>query len=298
MSTSTTTQATTRTATHSRTTPATDGTHVGRPDDPSGSSHRRSALPRIPGARPTDAVPFRRLVAVEFRKQLDTRAGRWLLITIGLVIAAVVAIMLFVGGGAHGYGGYLAATSGPLMVLVPIVGILAATAEWSQRTGLTTFALEPRRHRVVLAKVVASLVAATASLGVALVLAAVANLIAVHGRGADSTWSLSGRLLTGVAVVLVLSLAQGVGFGLSLLNTPAAIVGYFVLPTAWMALTSLVERMRTVGEWLDLGSATAPLVEGAAMQARDWAQVGTASLLWVVLPLVIGLWRVRRSEVK
>ena len=290
MSTSTTTQASTG--------PATDSTRVGRPGHPSTSSHRQPVLPRIPGPRPVAAVPFRRLAAVEFRKQLDTRAGRWLLITIGLVIAVIVTIMLFVGGGDHGYGGYLAATSGPLMVLVPIVGILAATAEWSQRTGLTTFALEPRRHRVVLAKVVASLVAAAASLGVALVLAAVANLIAVHARGADSTWSLSGRLLTGVAVVLVLSLAQGVGFGLSLLNTPAAIVGYFVLPTVWMVLTSLVERMRTVGEWLDLGSASEPLMDGAAMAARDWAQVGTASLLWVVLPLAIGLWRVRRSEVK
>lgn len=288
----------TPTMTQARTGPATDGTRIGRADHVSSSSHREPVLPRIPGPRPATAVPFRRLAVVELRKQVDTRAGRWLLITIGLVIAAIVAIMLFVGGGAHGYGGYLAATSGPLMVLVPIVGILAATAEWSQRTGLTTFALEPRRHRVVLAKVVASLVAATASLGVALVLAAVANLIAVHGRGADSTWSLSGRLLTGVAVVLVLSLAQGVGFGLALLNTPAAIVGYFVLPTVWMVLTSLVERMRTVGEWLDLGSASAPLVEGAAMRALDWAQMGTATVMWVVLPLAIGLWRVRRSEVK
>ena len=34
------------------------------------------------------------------------------------------------------------------------------------------------------------------------------------------------------------------------------------------------------------------------MHARDWAQVGTASALWVVVPLAIGLWRVTRSEVK
>ncbi|MEP6854550.1 MAG: ABC transporter permease [Pedococcus sp.] len=276
-----------------------EGAAVGRPPRTStGAASHAPVLPRIPGPRPTAAVPFRRLAVVELRKQLDTRAGRWLLITIGLVIAAIVTIMLFVGGGAHGYGGYLSATSTPLMVLVPIVGILAATAEWSQRTGLTTFALEPRRHRVVLAKVVAALVAAAASLGAALGLAALANLIAVQGRGADSTWSLSGTLLTGVAVVLVLSLAQGVGFGLALLNTPAAIVAYLVLPTVWTIVTAMVERMRTVGEWLDLGSASTPLLEGAAMQTRDWAQVGTASLLWVALPLAIGLWRVRRSEVK
>ncbi|GAB3078637.1 ABC transporter permease [Pedococcus soli] len=256
------------------------------------------SLPRIDGARPTTGIPFGRLALVELRKQLDTRAGRWLLVTIGLVVAGIVTIMLFVGGGAHGYEGYFGATALPLMLLVPIVGILAATAEWSQRTGLTTFALEPRRHRVVLAKVVASTVAAVACLVAALALAAVANLVAVEGRGADSPWTLSAGMLWGVALVLVLSLAQGVGFGLSLLNTPAAIVGYLVLPTVWSIVTGLVEQMRSVGQWLDIGAATEPLLEGAAMSARDWAQVGTSSLVWVVLPLAIGFWRVRRSEVK
>lgn len=290
-----TTHATTRTVAHGsgQGAPGADA-----PEVPPRGGHATPELPRIAGPRPTTGVPFGRLVHVELRKQLDTRAGRWLLAAIGLVVAAIVTIMLFVGGGAHGYEGYFGATSLPLMVLVPIVGILAATAEWSQRTGLTTFALEPRRHRVVLAKVVASSGAAAASFVTALALAAVANLVAVQVRGADSPWSLSAGMLWGVALVLVLSLAQGVGFGLALLNTPAAIVAYLVLPTAWSIVAGLVSQMRTVGEWLDIGAATEPLLEGAAMQARDWAQVGTSSLLWVVLPLAIGLWRVRRSEVK
>lgn len=290
-----TTQATTRTVPQG---PGPRAPHTGTSDTAGSGGHAAPGLPRIAGPRPTTGVPFGRLVHVELRKQLDTRAGRWLLVAIGLVVGAIVTIMLFVGGGAHGFEGYFGATSLPLMLLVPIVGILAATAEWSQRTGLTTFALEPRRHRVVLAKVVASLGAAAASFVTALALAAVANLVAVQVRGADSPWSLSAGMLWGVALVLVLSLAQGVGFGLSLLNTPAAIVAYLVLPTAWSIVSGLVSQMRTVGEWLDIGAATEPLLEGAAMQARDWAQVGTSSLLWVVLPLAIGLWRVRRSEVK
>lgn len=290
-----TTQATTRSVAHGS---GQGGPGAGASGAPVRGVHAAPQLPRIAGPRPTTGVPFGRLVHVELRKQLDTRAGRWLLVAIGLVVAVIVTIMLFVGGGAHGYEGYFGATALPLMLLVPIVGILAATAEWSQRTGLTTFALEPRRHRVVLAKVVASSGAAAASFVTALGLAAVANLLAVQVRGADSPWTLSAGMLWGVALVLVLSLAQGVGFGLALLNTPAAIVAYLVLPTAWSIVAGLVSQMRTVGEWLDIGAATEPLLEGAAMQARDWAQVGTSSLLWVVLPLVIGLWRVRRSEVK
>jgi ABC-2 type transport system permease protein len=30
----------------------------------------------------------------------------------------------------------------------------------------------------------------------------------------------------------------------------------------------------------------------------DWARLGTSRLLWLALPLVVGAWRVRRSEVK
>jgi hypothetical protein len=34
------------------------------------------------------------------------------------------------------------------------------------------------------------------------------------------------------------------------------------------------------------------------MSGEDWAHVATASLIWVVLPLVVGTIRVVRSEVK
>ena len=49
-------------------------------------------------ARSTDVspqVPLGRLVQVELRKLTDTRAGRWLLLTIALLTAAVVTIFLF-----------------------------------------------------------------------------------------------------------------------------------------------------------------------------------------------------------
>ena len=41
--------------------------------------------------------------------------------------------------------------------LLPIAVMVTMTAEWSQRTALTTFTLEPRRGRVLAAKVLASL---------------------------------------------------------------------------------------------------------------------------------------------
>ena len=41
------------------------------------------------------AVPFSRLLRVELRKLVDTRAGFWLLASIGVITVAVVVVFLF-----------------------------------------------------------------------------------------------------------------------------------------------------------------------------------------------------------
>jgi hypothetical protein len=254
-------------------------------------------LPRIPGPRPDRSVGLARLVGVEWRKQVNTRAGFWLLVSIGLITAGVLVIMFFVGGGAHSWADYLLATATPMSILLPIVGILAATSEWSQRTGLTTFALEPRRQRVVLAKFLSSLLTALATLLLSVALSAGVHQLAVSLRGVEADWTMSWAVLGGVALMIALSLAQGVGFGLALLNTPGAIVAYLVLPTVWSILGGLVSWLRDAATWLDVGASMAPLLSGT-MTGAQWAHLGTASLVWVGLPLAIGLWRVLRAELK
>ena len=42
------------------------------------------------------AVPFSRLLRVELRKLVDTRAGFWLLAAIGIITVAVIVVFLFV----------------------------------------------------------------------------------------------------------------------------------------------------------------------------------------------------------
>lgn len=85
------------------------------------------ALPRIPGPRPDRSIGLARLVGVEWRKQVNTRAGFWLLVSIGLITAGVLGIMFFVGGGAHSWGDYLLATATPLPSCCP------SSASWLRR---------------------------------------------------------------------------------------------------------------------------------------------------------------------
>jgi ABC-2 type transport system permease protein len=105
-----------------------------------------------------------RLTAVELRKATDTRAGFWLQIaTAGITLAAVVILLIAGTAQDRALDNVLSLAVQPAAVLLPIVGILLVSSEWSQRTALITFALVPRRSRVLLAKVVAGLLLALAA---------------------------------------------------------------------------------------------------------------------------------------
>ncbi len=186
-----------------------------------------------------------------------------------------------------------------MAMLLPIVGVLAATSEWSQRTALVTFTLEPRRTRVGLAKVVGAIGSGLALLVVTVGLAALAHLLVVAFRDAGPAWDVSVRAVLYLALSVVLFMAQGVGFGLLLRSTPAAIVTLLLAPTLFGVVGGLVPGMADVLPWIDLGTAGEPLLFGSAsaLDGQGWAQLGTATLIWVVAPLAGGLWRTARSEI-
>lgn len=265
-----------------------------------------STAPREPARLPTRleepdnrSVPFARLVHVELRKILDTRAGRWLLVAIAVVTAIVVGIVIFNGSSSEDKNlvQFIQATVIPQSILLPLLGIITVTSEWSQRTALVTFALEPNRTRVGRAKLTSAVLLGLAVLATAAVLAVVATLLCQLLRGSDPSWSVDALTLGGVALAQLLAVIQGVAFGLILQNTPAAIVAYLVRPQAWSILGDLVHGLNGVQPWLDLNTSTSHLID-ASMTGEHWAQLGVAALVWVALPLVAGIWRLSRSEVK
>jgi hypothetical protein len=108
-------------------------------------------------------VSLARLVQIELRKAVDTRAGRWLLVVIALV-ALGTAILTAVTGSAgdRNLPRVLGDAIQLVSVLLPVLGILLVTSEWSQHTALTTFTLVPRRSRIIGAKVAAGVLLAAA----------------------------------------------------------------------------------------------------------------------------------------
>ena len=85
----------------------------------------------------------------------------------------------------HTFQSVLDAGLQPAAILLPVLGILAVTSEWSQRTGLITFVLVPVRSRVLGAKLIASLLLAVAML--AMSVAVVAAGVFVPSPGVEGT---------------------------------------------------------------------------------------------------------------
>lgn len=244
----------------------------------------------------TRPIPLRRLVRVELRKMVDTRSGRWLLAALAAITLAIVTIYFFTADASERtFISFMAATLGPQGFLLPVLGILLITSEWSQRTGLVSFTLVPVRSRVLGAKVLAGLLAGLAAIALSVVLAAAATA----AGGADGGFAQVGLDDLGKFGILQLTgIIQGLAFGLLFLNSAPAIVSYFVFPTALNILGTLWTPLGEVQPWVDLWAAQSPLFTGNDLSGEQWMQIGTSNLIWVVFPFVLGLLRVLRTEVK
>jgi ABC-type transport system involved in multi-copper enzyme maturation permease subunit len=244
----------------------------------------------------TPPVPFGRLVTVELRKMGDTRAGKWLLIVIGLITVLIVGLLAFVGDSDdHTFGNFLGATATPQGFLLPVLGVLLVTSEWSQRATLTTFTLVPHRGRILVAKIVAAVLFGLAAIVVAMLASAVATLLS---NASDPWGSFGTEDIAKVALLQTLGVLQGVAFGMLFLNSAAAIVTYFVLPIGFNIVTSAIPALHDVQPWIDPGTAQMQLFGGGWLTGEEWAQLATTTLLWIGLPLALGAVRMMRAEVK
>ncbi|WP_326823845.1 hypothetical protein [Streptosporangium sp. NBC_01756] len=253
---------------------------------------------RSGGPKPTDGhrtpIPFHRLLSVETRKLFDTRSSKiMVVIMILLAVASIIARGVVDGPRLH----VLIGTAGVgFGTLLPVIGILTVTGEWSHRTALTTFALEPRRGRVLAAKCLPPLITAVAASLFAMVVAVPVTAVVAGVQDVPATWEVAPLALLGWTAVGVLVVAQGLAVGMLLLNAPAAIVICLSAPMLW----SVVSRLGATGEvlagWFDLGATTDPLMAGD-MTGGDAVRLAVSVTFWIVVPMAAGVLRVIRREV-
>ncbi|QIK67042.1 ABC transporter permease [Nocardioides sp. HDW12B] len=270
---------------------------------PSTRPSDRSSEPAGPATRGFDPIPFRRVLGVELRKMFDTRAGFWLMA--GIVISAVLAtaaVVAFAPDDALEYGTFGAAIGIPMAVILPIVAILSVTSEWSQRTGLTTFTLVPHRGRVITAKAVASVLVGVVAIPLAFGVGALGNLLGSAMAGVDPVWDMGLVDFWQITLGNVIGLLMGFTLGVLFRSSAVAVVAYFVYGFVMPPLTELLaatqDWFRDVRGWVDPNFTQGQLFSDTALSSTQWANLGVTSLIWLVVPLAVGLGLVLRSEVK
>lgn len=241
-------------------------------------------------------APLGRLVRLELRKMVDTRTGRALPLAIAL-ISTLSVIVLGVAGDERDqrFSTFVAFTLVPQGFLLPVLGILLVTQEWSQRTAIVTFSQEPLRRRVIEAKVLAALVLGAAALLLALLLAVTATFVfAPEGGLAEVTAADFAEL----SFIHVSSVLQGLAFGMLFLTSAPAIVTFFVIPL----MSGVVQSVWAVSQdrmaWFELTTAQTAAFDPGALGGTQWAQLLLTTCLWVGLPFLVGFARLMRAEIK
>ncbi len=245
------------------------------------------AAPSAPGP-----IPFLRLVRVEWTKATDTRAARWLLALVALSTTGIMLVPVLVPTSFDQTdASYLRVAALGLSILLPVMAILMFTGEWSQRSVMTTFTQEPRRIRVLSAKLAVSAVLGGGGAAFGGVVAA-AGLALAEASGRTLQANLSVGVIASYLLYVLLNVLAAVALGALLQSSAAAIAASFALPAAFALLGT---ASTLVSEWIDMSTPWNWVLE------NDWGghvpQISVSVLFWVAVPLAAGVVRTIRRDV-
>ncbi|MDQ2679015.1 MAG: ABC transporter permease [Actinomycetota bacterium] len=237
-------------------------------------------------------IPFSRLVRAEWAKATDTRAARWLLALVAVATAVVMLVPVVAPTAVdQTFSSYLRVAAIALTIPLPVVAILLFTGEWSHRSVMTTFTQEPRRLRVMSAKLaVATMLAGGGAVVGGVITATSLGLAAASGR--DVAADLTVGAVAGYVLFVLLNVLAGVALGALLQSSAAAIAASFALP-ATVAVLGTASPL--VSDWIDMSTTWNAVLE------NDWGglvpQIVFSIVFWVAVPLAAGLLRTTRRDV-
>lgn len=252
--------------------------------------------------RTSRRVPLPRLVRVELRKSFDTRSGRWLLASLGLAaVLTTGAIIAWAPTSELTYSQFTLAIGVPMTVILPIIAVLSVTSEWSQRSGLATFTLVPHRGRVLLAKAIAAVLVTLPATAAAFGVGALGNLTGAALAGVPVVWDQTAVDVAYFALGQTLLLLVGFVLGALIRNSSGAIVAYmiygFVAPGLLAFLAFNQAWFADARPWLDPKYNQDALVSGN-LTGGQWSHLAVTTVVWLVVPMVVAVVNVLRSEVK
>jgi ABC-2 type transport system permease protein len=243
-----------------------------------------------------------RLVRAELRKLTTTRMV-WGFVAVLVALAAVNAAVVMFGTDMDGSKAFIA-TAGDQRSLVAfaanallgasLFGAVAVAREYAHGTVIPTFLSAPRRHRAVLAQLIAVLVfgALLGFVGAGLTVVAVALALPTTQYGFLMSAGAVAQVLAASAFAAAVGAVLGAGIGAVVRNTGGAVAG--VVLVLMIAPPLIVQLAHGSGSWMP--AALANVLSGVTDDVAAPAAV-LAMLAWAVVPAVIGLLSVQRRDV-
>ncbi|MGH3509955.1 MAG: ABC transporter permease subunit [Nocardioidaceae bacterium] len=250
------------------------------------------------------------LLRSELRKISSTRLWWGLLIGVAVYCAIQAgATAATAGAGAAGQNAiptpdtagtlrliYAGSAFSGAFIFALILGITGMTGEYRYQTITPTFLAEPRRSRVVAAKMLAHLAVGVGYGLVGLVVSVVTGAAVIAIRGYPLGLGASG--LVGAMALAVLAVALwtlfGLGIGTMIRNQVAAILIGVVITLLLEPIASLVLHalhLDSVGQWLPSNASaamTSPVT--SFTHYLDWWAGGLVMLGYTALFVVAGIW--------
>lgn len=254
-------------------------------------------------------MTWTRLVRAELRK-LTTTKMPWAFFAVLVAIAGINAAAVIWGTDFDGSKGFIstAADQRSLMAFAAnavmgagLFGAIAVSREYGHGTVIPTFVSSPRRHRVVLAQLVAVAIggAVLALVGSAMIVAAVAAALPTTEYGFLVSAAGVARVLAAAAYAGAVGAVLGAGIGSIVRNTGGAVTS--VVLVLIIAPPLLVQLISGASSWMPSPLAIALSgVEPEAVGAEELVSAVSALVglaVWALVPAAIGLVSVLRRDV-
>lgn len=231
-----------------------------------------------------------RLSAYELRKLFDTRSSA-ITMAVCVAVATVLGILglLVQSEGVVDLSQTSAVTVVPFAVIAPVLAVIAGASDWRSRWIQQSLFSEPRRGRIFIAKLLATLVSVSVLSCVAIGLAIAAGAIVALSRNQPTEWGNFTEMLWGVMALVI----------------PGALFG-FAIGTLVMAPGPAIALVLVVELVIDVALLVLPDGLGAFFTSSalpNWVASGekplpavTSALIWVVVPGIVGYLRYLRTE--
>lgn len=175
-------------------------------------------------------------------------------------------------------------------VLVAVFGVLSFGQEYRYQTITSTYLVEPRRPRVLLAKLVAAGLSSAVVVAATMVLVVPVGTVIIGSRDGNITLGTQFWQVVGAGfVVLAATAVMAVAVGALVRNQVAAIAGVLV----WMTVVQqlVISELPRVGRWLPGGATMSMLQQGPAtgLDGELLSPVVAALLLLVYVLVAITL---------